>query len=125
VFGVDALSASSDLVDQFVDDANHVFDLGDAFFFIAGDRLGTVRMGQTDSASDKVDNLTLAGADVAADNAPQDWNAGFFLRAGAGELLTDLRWEDFFPAAAGTSANIVTYVSPEVRGFEASALGPG
>jgi hypothetical protein len=61
------------------------------------------------------------GSDVLADNAPEDWNAGFFLRAANGQLLTDVRWEEFYVPVAGTNANIVTYVSPEVRGFVASA----
>jgi hypothetical protein len=36
-------------------------------------------------------------------------------------LLTDVRWEEFYVPVAGTNANIVTYVSPEVSGFQASA----
>jgi hypothetical protein len=121
LIGVDALTAESNKVDQFTDNAGSFFDLADAFFFLASERLGTVRVGQTDSASDKVDNLSLAGADVLADNAPEDWNAGFFLRAANGQLLTDLRWEEFYVPVAGTNANVVTYVSPEFMGFEASA----
>jgi hypothetical protein len=121
LIGVDSLTAESNKVDQFTDNAGSFFDLADAYFFLANERLGTVRVGQNDSASDKVDNLSLAGADVLADNAPEDWNAGFFLSAANGQLLTDVRWEDFSVPVAGTNANIVTYVSPEVSGFQASA----
>jgi predicted porin len=117
---INVLSATSDKVDQLVDNPGGVFDLSDAYFFIENERLGKVRVGLNDSATDKVDNLQLAEADVAADNGPQSWNESFFLRAGTGELLTGVRWDDFFPSDIGGSDNLVTYISPEIMGFEAS-----
>jgi hypothetical protein len=119
--GVDAISASSSLVDQFSDSGGtNFFDLADSFFFLSNDRLGTVRVGQTDSATDKIDNINLAGADIVADNAIQDFNGSFFLRSGKGNALS-VRWEEFIPPVAGINANLVTYISPEWMGFTAAA----
>jgi hypothetical protein len=119
--GVDAVFAGSDLVDQFNDSGNGGFlDLADSFVFLSNERLGTVRLGQTDSASDKIDNINLSGADVVADNAVQDHMASFFLRSGK-QVLLDARWEEFVTPVAGTNANLVAYVSPTMMGFQASA----
>jgi predicted porin len=120
--GVDAIAAGSDQVSQLSDTGpgGFFFDLADSFFFIANDRLGTVRVGQTDSASDKIDNFLLTGADVVADNAVQDFVGSFLLRAENGALL-DIVWADFIPPVAGTNANLVTYVSPEWMGFTTSS----
>ena len=119
--GVDAIAASSSLVDQFNDTGGaSFFDLADSFFFLSNDRLGTVRVGQTDSATDKIDNINLSGADIVADNAVQDFNGTFFLRSGKGSPLS-VRWEEFIPPVAGVNANLVTYISPEWMGFTASA----
>jgi hypothetical protein len=119
--GIDAVFAGSDRVDQFNDSGNGgFFDLADSFFFLSNERLGMVRVGQTDSATDKIDNINLAGVDIVADNAVQDHVASFFLRSGK-NVVFDARWEDFVTPVAGTNANLVTYVSPTMMGFQASA----
>src|SRR5919108_5443964 len=94
---------------------------GDVYVFIASEKLGTVRLGFQGSATDGIDNINLADADVVADYSVQDWNGSFFIRARNGQLLTNIAWDDFFPLVAGTSANLVTYTSPEIMGFELSA----
>jgi hypothetical protein len=115
--GVDTPFPSSDLADQFVDSAGPVTDLADAHFFISSERLGTVRAGLNGSGTDKVDSVNLAAADVLADSGPQDWNASFFLRAKDGTLL-DVRWDNFFSPKIGATANLVTYISPRMMGFD-------
>jgi hypothetical protein len=108
-------------VDQFVDNDGNVIELRESFVFMENKRLGRVELGRTDSASDDLDNITLGQIGVVADNGPQSWSESFFLRAGTGELLTDVRWGDFFPGTLGDRDNIVKYVSPEYKGFQALA----
>jgi hypothetical protein len=98
-----------------------VIDAGDMIVFITSEKWGTVQIGVQSSASDGIDNINLADADVAADFAVQDWNGSFFLRARNGALLIPLAWDNFFPIPAGTTGGLVTYTSPVIMGFELSA----
>jgi hypothetical protein len=99
----------------------------DVYVFAASEKLGTVRVGFQASASDSIENINLADADVVADYAILDWNGSFFLRAKGGglskseNLLTDIAYDNLFPIVVGNSANLVTYTSPEIMGFELMA----
>jgi hypothetical protein len=118
--GVEAKVAPSDTVDQFSDTGpGGFFLLSYSFFHVFNERLGTVKAGLDDSATDEIDNVNLAQVAVAADNAVQDWMASFFLRAGNGTVL-NVRWFELFPPVMGTNGNLVTYISPEWMGFSTS-----
>jgi hypothetical protein len=128
-----------------------VAELTHAYFEIGHEKWGKIVLGIQDSASDEIDNINLSGSDVIADASIENWNNNFFLRGigagiglatgrtplptvGGGEEgeedeiggnagLAELRWGDFLngPLAGEGSARLITYVTPEIMGFEGAA----
>lgn len=127
VIGFDTLVAPADEVDQTrprgdpAEMAKKAFAVSDSFWFIGHDKWGKLNFGLTDTATDGIDNINLSGTDAVADVEIGNWVNNFFLRAGSGRLLTEVTWGDFIPSVAGDTANVITYVSPKFKGFEASA----
>jgi hypothetical protein len=146
-FGLDTFYASSDTVDQLDPNGDGgVIELSDAFFEIGHQKWGKIALGFSDSASDDIDNINLSGSDVIADASVNSWNNNFFLRGigiglaagrtplptasgGGGDDdedevegnpgLAELRWGDFLDGPlAGETGRFITYVTPEVMGFE-------
>jgi hypothetical protein len=101
--------------------------LSDAYFEIGHEKWGELVVGLQSSATDEIDSINLAESDMVADASVSNWNSSFFLRrAGPGATLAtgdaDLRWGDFLDGPlGGSSGRFVTYISPDVLGFEASA----
>jgi hypothetical protein len=100
---------------------------------IGNDTIGKLIMGLSDSASDEIDNINLAGSDAIADASFDNFANQFFLRAkgvkGTGGLATgdansccsEIRWGDVLDAKfSGESGTFATYVSPTWNGFELS-----
>ena len=104
---------------------------------IGHDSIGKIIGGLSDSASDEIDNINLAGSDAIADASFENFSNNFFLRAkginGRGGLATgepnsfgdEIRWGDVIEGKfAGESGAFLTYVSPTWNGFElSSAVG--
>jgi hypothetical protein len=140
-FGIDASYASADTVDQLdLDGDGAIIELTYAFGKLAHEKLGEIVIGQADSASDDIDNINLAESDAVSDASGENWIDEFFLRAagisGDSGLATgksnafnagdgQVRWGDFIDGnLGGESGRFITYISPEVRGFEfAAAVG--
>ncbi|HEY7764689.1 MAG TPA: hypothetical protein VIB38_06850, partial [Aestuariivirgaceae bacterium] len=120
-FGLDAMYARSDFVDQFDRDGDGtVVELKDSLFELGHDRFGKLIVGLGDSASDGTTDLNLAYSNFVADAEVSNWNDSFFLRT-AGIGLTPLRWGDFFAGPdVGDSGKFVKYVTPKFMGFEAA-----
>lgn len=136
--GLDILHKQSDLVNQIDADGEETTgELSDLFFTLTHEKLGTLLIGYADSASDGIDNNNFANADALAGADVMDWNGAFFLRAagisGDAGLATgetgafndgfgELVWEDFIDGAlAGDTRKIVSYTTPDLHGFAASA----
>jgi outer membrane immunogenic protein len=142
-FGFDTSYASSDAVHQRDWDGDGLFvELADALVELGHEKWGKLAVGHYDSASDNINKMNLAGSDVLADAEVDQWNADFFLRVsgvglttgrgnlvgagvdedGEGIPVADLRWGDFFrPALGGRTGRFLSYVTPQVGGFEAAA----
>jgi hypothetical protein len=132
---LDTMWVSADTVNQ-IDwkGEGFVAELPYLFAELGHDNYGRIIIGLTDSASDEIDNINLAGSDAVADASFDSFVSNFYLRAedipGDAGLTTgapnsfgeDLRWGDFIEAKfAGASGRFITYVSPEIEGLEAAA----
>jgi hypothetical protein len=101
--------------------------LSDAYFELGHEKWGEFVVGLQSSATDEIDNINLAESDMVADASVGNWNGSFFLRrAGPGATLAagdaDLRWGDFLDGPlGGGSGRFITYVTPDIMGFEAAA----
>ncbi len=118
-------TARSDRVDQFSDDGSAI-DLRYSSWFLKSATFGAVHVGETESASQGVTEIHIAGSKYAAKNAdPEDYMAGFQLRAkgsqGAGGLSA-LEWrrilkDNGVQPGEGARGNHIYYVSPTFAGF--------
>ena len=137
VVALDTAYASADTVDQLDRWGDGlVVELPYLFGQFGHERLGTIIVGQSDSASDEVDGINLSESDAVADASVGDWIEEFYLRAagisGDDGLATgrlgafnegngEVRWGDFIDGKlAGESGRFISYISPEFAGFEAS-----
>ena len=134
----DTYYAASDLVSQTDWDGNGLtIEMPYMLAEIGHDSIGKIIGGLTNSASDEIDNINLAGSDAIADASFENFSNNFFLRAkginGRGGLATgepnsfgdEIRWGDVIEGKfAGESGVFLTYVSPTWNGFElSSAVG--
>ncbi len=132
---IDAYYVGGDSVDQLDWEGTGVIvSLPYLFGSLESENFGRIIVGMSDSASDEIDNINLAGADVVSDASFDNFAASYFMRAkgvpGAGGLTSgmpnaqpaELRWGDVLDGKiAGDSGRFITYISPEWNGFEASA----
>jgi len=122
-------TARSDRVDQNNDDQSSI-DLRYSSWFIKSKTFGTVHVGMTESASQGITEIHLAGSKYASKNSdPEDYMAGFQLRArnarGQGGLSA-LEWrrllkDNGVQPGEGARGNHVYYVSPTLAGFHVMA----
>lgn len=119
---IDAYIAASEEVDQLNPlGEGQTFKTDRSFVYVEHDRTGRLALGRQNSASRGIDNIELTGAETTDAEIP-DWMGAFFLRTRSGELLSDLTWGDFVLGKfAGVKGEFVTYTSPTLQGFQASA----
>lgn len=117
----------SDRVDQNNDDPASVIDLRYSSWFVKSKQLGEVHVGLTESSSQGITEIHLARSKYASKNAdPEDYGAGFQLRAAGGGGLSGLEWrrilkDNGVQPGEGARGNHVYYKSPSLAGFTLNA----
>lgn len=113
---------ASNAVDANTDDVESGLVNRMAYWWMKSDRLGSLSVGQVETATDGTSEANLSGATDFAGNSIQSNNAAFALVRGGG-LRSELLWGDVSPDnLSGLSRQQgVRYDSPEVMGFALAA----
>ncbi len=115
------VDSASNAVDQFNDEGanNAGFNIRQNGLYIESERLGRVSIGQLSQPTDGINEISVVT--TYATVAKTHYAGAFFLRNGADESFTNIRWQDVLGAIGGSQDDIVRYDSPAVYGFILSA----
>ncbi|MGH1419180.1 MAG: porin [Hyphomicrobiaceae bacterium] len=113
----------SDRVDQNTDTAGQEVDLRYNAWYLKSKTFGEFSIGQTDTATQGITELTLASNGGHKNADPEDYFSGFQLRTASGAAgLSGLEWrrlvkDNFIQPGESSRANVVAYKSPSIAGF--------
>ena len=127
VLDFDILDAGSADVSQRDQRGIRAMELGELSVWLKSDWLGEVSIGKTSarSVSSGANEKDLSGTEAAAYVGVTDVGGGFFLRrsdAPGAAGTVNLKWEDLIDSLDEPDGDVMTYSSPELFGFSATAL---